>query len=119
MFDKMKKQITSGRLSAKSITALILFGAIILVFVFFGLPAGNGGGSLATAARVNNTLISVADLRSESARMEQMYSQFMGAMGSGEAQRQFIQRQALDRLIEKTPRPSTSWMEDNDSARAQ
>lgn len=101
MFDQMKKQITSGRLSAKSVTALVLFGAIILVFVFFGLPGRTGnGGSLTTAARVNNTLISVADLRSESARMEQMYSQFMGgALGGGEAQRQFIQQQALDRLI--------------------
>jgi rubrerythrin len=27
--------------------------------------------------------------------------------------------EALDRLIEKTPRPSTSWMEDSDSAQAQ
>jgi peptidyl-prolyl cis-trans isomerase D len=56
MADKMKR-----KLSAKSITAIILFGAIILVFVFFGLP-GKMGASVGSVARVNNTLISIAEL---------------------------------------------------------
>ena len=95
--EKMKKQLYSGKLTPKSITAMILFGAIVLVFVFFGLPR-NGAG-VGAVARVNNSYISLADLQSEASRMEQMYGRFMGAMGGGDAQRQFIRQQALENLV--------------------
>jgi parvulin-like peptidyl-prolyl isomerase len=101
-----RKQVESGlqkksRVSMKSITALVLFGAIILVFVFFGLPnsmnAGAGGGG--SAAQVNNSLISAGDLINETTRLEQMYAPLFGGQTIGEAQRQFLRQQALESLI--------------------
>jgi peptidyl-prolyl cis-trans isomerase D len=97
LFETLRRQLFSGKLSAKSITALIMFGAIALVFVFFGLPTHQSG--VGAAAQVNNTLISISDLRQEASRMEQMYAQFMGALGQAEAQREFIRTQALESLI--------------------
>lgn len=102
--ENFRKQIESGfkkdRVSLKSIVALVLFGAIILVFVFFGLHnQGVGGGSAGSAGRVNNKLISVAELRSETQRLEQMYAPMFGGQSIGAAQRQFLQQQALESLI--------------------
>lgn len=102
--ENFRKQVESGfkkgRFSLKSLIALGLFGAIIMVFVFFGLHVGpSGSGSSGSAGRVNNTLISMADLRSESQRLEQMYAPMFGGANLGAAQRQFIQQQALETLI--------------------
>lgn len=103
--ENFRKQIESGfkkdRVSMKSIVALVLFGAIIMVFVFFGLPSqlNGGAGSAGSAGRVNNTLISVSELRSESQRLEQMYAPMFGGQNIGAAQRQFFQQQALESLI--------------------
>lgn len=103
-FNQFRKQLSSGlqkkRWSLKSVTALVLFGAIIMVFALFGLPNQmNGGGQMmGAAAQVNDTLISIADLRSESARLEQMYAPLFGG-NMAEAQRQFVQQQALENLI--------------------
>jgi parvulin-like peptidyl-prolyl isomerase len=83
----------------KSITAILLFGAIILVFVFFGLPSRLRGGPQGYAARVGNKLISVADLRGEASRLEQMYAPMFGGQTPGDAQRQFLRRQAMENLI--------------------
>ncbi|MGZ5280161.1 MAG: peptidylprolyl isomerase [Pseudobdellovibrionaceae bacterium] len=105
-FNQFRKQVSGTfegkRWSAKSITAMILFGAIILVFVLFGFPnneMGAGGAAMGSAARVNNTLIPLADLRSESSRIEQMYPPLFGGAGMGDAQRQFVVQQALEGLI--------------------
>lgn len=98
MADKLRKNLKSSRFSTKSVTAIILFGAIIMVFVFFGMP-NRMGGQAGFAGRVGNKLISVADLRSESARLEQMYAPMFGGQVSGDAQRQFLQQQALENLI--------------------
>jgi parvulin-like peptidyl-prolyl isomerase len=98
MVDQLKKNLKSSRFTTKSITAIILFSAIILVFVFFGLPSRMGG-EAGYAGRVGNKLIAVADLRSESARLEQMYAPMFGGQVTGDAQRQFLQQQALENLI--------------------
>jgi parvulin-like peptidyl-prolyl isomerase len=101
-----RKSVESGlqgrsRVSVKSITALVLFGAIIMVFVFFGLPnsmnTGAGGGG--SAAQVNNSLISAGDLINETSRLEQMYAPLFSGQAIGEAQRQFLRQQALESLI--------------------
>jgi peptidyl-prolyl cis-trans isomerase D len=96
MIQKLKKQLASGRLSLKSIVAVILFGLIALVFVFFGMPTENSG-MPGMAARVNNSFVSAADFNSEMSRMEQMYG-FLLQQGGAE-QRRFVERQALDRLV--------------------
>lgn len=109
-FESFRKSVESGfqkdRVSVKSIVAMIMFGAIIMVFVLFGLTSktagdGMGGGGGGSAGRVNNTLISVGDLRSESQRLEQMYAPMFGGNGMGDAQRQFLRQQALESLIMK------------------
>lgn len=91
MAQKMKR-----KLSAKSVTAIVLFGAIILVFVFFGLP-GQMGAGVGSAAQVNNTFISFADYQQEEKRISQQYQQMFN-MDIG-PQRQFIRQQALEGLI--------------------
>lgn len=102
-FNQFRRQVSKGleskRWSLKSAIAMVLFGAIILVFVFFGFPSkmANSGGA-GSAAAVNKTLISLADLRSESSRIEQVYAPLFGG-NLGDAQRQFVMQQALETLI--------------------
>lgn len=103
MFENLKRQLTNRKkgegISLKNLTAGLLFGAIALVFVFFGLPGKHEIGGGGAVARVNNTLISVADLRSETQKLEQMYAPLLGGNVSGDAQRQFLRNQATENLI--------------------
>ncbi|KYG70193.1 hypothetical protein AZI85_13660 [Bdellovibrio bacteriovorus] len=93
MADKMKR-----KLSGKSVTAIILFGAIILVFVFFGLPGPMGAG-VGSVARVNNSLISVADFQQEENRIQQYYQNLFGSQMDFSSQRQLLRQQALENLV--------------------
>ncbi len=93
MASKLKR-----KLSAKNVTAIILFGAIVLVFVFFGLPNQMTGG-FGAAARVNESFITFTDFQQASEQMEQMYSQYMGGRSFDPQQRKLMQQQALERLI--------------------
>lgn len=69
MFDKVRKP---GR--AKNIIAYIIFGAICLVFVFFGIaPSDFGGSQGGAAAIVNGSVISMADFREQFERIQQQY----------------------------------------------
>lgn len=110
MFEKMRRQIEkasqgakssgsgSSRFTVKSVTAMVLFGAIILVFVFFGMPTRNSGqGGIAWAGQVNNKIITLNDFRRELARVEQMYSMFGGLLGDDAKQQ--IRAEALETLI--------------------
>lgn len=93
MAEKMKR-----KLSAKSVTAIIVFGAIIMVFVFFGLPSHMGGG-IGSVARVNNTLISVADFQQEENRIQQYYQNLFGNQMDFSSRRQLLRQQALENLV--------------------
>ena len=93
MVDTMKK-----KLSAKSITAMVLFGAIILVFVFMGLPGANGP-SIGSVARVNDSLISIADFQQEQNRVQQYYKGIFGDQMDLSPQRQMMEQQALENLV--------------------
>lgn len=93
MADKMRRQ-----LSAKNFTAMILFGAIILVFVFFGLP-GKLGGGVGSVARVNNSLISIADFQQEENRVQQYYQNLFGGSMDLSSQRQLLRQQAMENLV--------------------
>jgi peptidyl-prolyl cis-trans isomerase D len=86
------------KLSAKNVTAIILFGAIILVFVFFGLP-GKLGPGVGSVARVNNTFISVADFQQEENRVQQYYQSLFGGSMDFSSQRQLLRQQALENLV--------------------
>ncbi|UXR63163.1 SurA N-terminal domain-containing protein [Bdellovibrio bacteriovorus] len=93
MADKMKR-----KLSAKSVTAMMVFGAIIMVFVFFGMP-GQMGAGIGSVARVNNTLISVADFQNEENRIQQYYKNLFGDQMDFSSQRQLLRQQALENLV--------------------
>jgi parvulin-like peptidyl-prolyl isomerase len=99
MFDKLKRQMTSDSLTPRRALSILIFGSIILVFVFFGLPSSNDQQGTGSVARVNNTLISVADLRNEAQRLEQMYAPLFGGQMPGDTQRQFLRGQAAENLI--------------------
>lgn len=100
MIEKLKKSLGSDgrdRGVFKKVVALVFFGAIILVFAFFGLAPeqfGMSGGGV--VAQVNNASISLGDLREATRRME---ARFGG--GGNAALREFIQAQALENLIER------------------
>lgn len=93
MADKLKR-----KLSAKSVTAFIVFGAIIAVFVFFGLP-GRLGAGVGSVARVNNTLISIADFQQEENRILQYYQNLFGSQMDFSSQRQLLRQQAVENLV--------------------
>jgi peptidyl-prolyl cis-trans isomerase D len=91
--DKMKR-----KLSAKSITAIVLFGAIILTFVFMGAP-GKLGMGVGSAAQVNNALISIADFQSEESRVAEYYKSIFGSQMDFSSQRQLLRQQAIENLV--------------------
>ncbi len=91
----MKKSLKQRKLS-KKITAWFVFGAICLVFVFFGLPQQMGLSTGGAIAVVNNEIISIAQFRTELSNLEQRF----GAQ-SNDAMKQFIQQQALQGLISR------------------
>lgn len=93
MAERLKK-----RMSAKSITAYVMFGAIILVFVFFGLPSDLGQG-VGQVARVNNAFVSIADYQQEEQRIQQYYASLFGNAMDFSSQRQLLQQQALENLV--------------------
>ncbi len=108
MVEKLKKYLSGGSKNSNAgtekqafrrVVAMVIFGAIILVFVLFGFQGKHNAIGVGSAARVNSAYISVADLQSESQRMEQMYGQLFGGQMSGDAQRQFMRGQALENLI--------------------
>ncbi|UYL07636.1 SurA N-terminal domain-containing protein [Bdellovibrio sp. SKB1291214] len=93
MADKMKR-----KLNAKSVTAIILFGAIILTFVFMDVGAKMGM-SVGSVARVNNALISVGDFQREETRVSEYYKSIFGSQMDFSSQRQLLRQQAIENLI--------------------
>ncbi len=73
MADRLRKQV-----SAKNFTAMLLFGAIILVFVFFGFSGRLGGSSLGAAAQVNDALISIGNMQAAENNLKQIYGEMFG-----------------------------------------
>lgn len=99
LFEKLKGDLQKEGYSPKGIVALIIFGAIAAVFVLFGYNGKHNTIGSGAAGQVNETLISVADLRNESERLQKMYAPMFGGQMGGDMQRQFIQQQALENLI--------------------
>lgn len=95
--ENFKRQLAQRNLSMKSLTAMVLFGVIILVFVFFSGNTQQATGA-GYAAQVNHTYISLKDLDAETARVERSFGQMFGQLGG--AQRSFMTSQALNSLIQ-------------------
>lgn len=97
---EVKKSLEKHNLTRKSIVAYIIFGAIILVFVLFNFPNQKlGAGRQGIAAQVGAQLISLADFKEESQRLEKMYNQFLGGGFDASSQRSFLRGRALENLI--------------------
>jgi peptidyl-prolyl cis-trans isomerase D len=100
MADRLKKQV-----SAKNFTAMLLFGAIILVFVFFGVSGRLGGGGLGAAAQVNDTLISVANMQAAENNLRQIYGEVFGNDAfrlRSEAIRGLVDRELMSQAARKS-----------------
>jgi len=98
MADELKKGMVSRGI-VKKYTAWFVFGAIILVFVFFGFSSRMSHLSVGSAARVNDSFISVADYLSEETRIQQYYSNMFGGKLDMGMQRQFVRSQAIESLV--------------------
>ena len=102
MFESLKYNLKHNRKSAmKNITAWAIFGAIILVFVFWGLtPHNESVGQGGAAATVNGTSISLAKFSEtvENMRRDPRFEQLQSL--GGDAGRQFLQQQAISQLVE-------------------
>lgn len=96
MFEKLSKP---GR--TKNITAYIIFGAICLVFAFFGIaPDRFGNQSVGGAAAiVNEYVISLNDFRERVQRVEQQFSSESVPETQRQSFAQMVRRRALEELI--------------------
>lgn len=92
-----KKRKTTERQYFRSIVAVVVFSAIVIVFIMFGYTGRqSGSGQL---ARVGNHYVSIQEYQTEIERMQRMYSGMFGGQMNAETQRQFFQNQALESLI--------------------
>jgi peptidyl-prolyl cis-trans isomerase D len=103
MTESYQQRLKKG-VSTKSITAMIVFGAIILVFVFFGFSGRLGGGGIGAAAQVNNSLISVSNLQTAEANLKQVYGEVFGNDANrlrSEALRGLVDRELMSQAARK------------------
>ena len=102
MFDQFRYNLKHNRKSVvKNVTAWLIFGAIILVFVFWGMTPRNqsvaAGGAAATVNDANISLLEFNDAM-ERMRRDPRFEQLQ-SLGA-DAGRQILQQQALNQLIE-------------------
>lgn len=90
MLDQLKKNVTK-----KNLIAWLIFGAIIIVFVFFGFSSNMGAGG-GYAARVNNELISIRDFQTATENM----SRYKFLYGDGPDADKNIRNNAINQLID-------------------
>ena len=97
MIEGLKKNLTR-----RNILAYMIFGAIILVFVFFGYQTSNGPQMIGYAARVNDRVISVSEFQTSLDQMMQFYSSLMGGqLGNSPEMQAQMRNSALDQLIQR------------------
>lgn len=102
MFEQLKYNLKHNRRSTiKTGTAWFIFGAIILVFIFWGMnPRNQGvasGGAAVTVNEQNISLVQYSEIM-ERLRRDPRFEQLQ-ALG-GDAGRQILQQQALSQLVE-------------------
>jgi len=100
MAQRLRKQV-----SAKNFVAILLFGAIILVFVLFGLSGRLGSGGIGAAAQVNDTLISLANMQTAENNLRQIYGEVFGNDAfrlRSEALRGLIDRELMSQAARKS-----------------
>jgi len=98
LYENLKQGLKFRDIGFRQIVAVTILSMIVMVFVFFGYSAQDSLG-VGAAAQINGTVISAGEFQRELSRMEQMYAPFLEQMGGGKQQREFIQSQALDNII--------------------
>lgn len=84
---------------------MLLFGAIILVFVFFGVSGRLGGGGIGAAAQVNDTLISIGNMQAAENNLKQIYGEMFGNDAfrlRAEALRGLVDRELMSQAARKS-----------------
>ncbi|MEY4616309.1 MAG: hypothetical protein RJB66_1269 [Pseudomonadota bacterium] len=99
--DQVKKSLDQHSINARSVTAFVLFGAIILVFALFGFPGSRPNLGQGIVAEVNGEIISGADLKEEVTQLERFYNQMFGGNFGMQGQRQLLENQAIENLINR------------------
>lgn len=97
--NKMKKGTADKGLTGRRVVAFLLFGAIAMVFVFFGLSGRLGGAGIGSVASVGNTLISISDFQREEQRIKDYYSNMFGGSQNFNLQESLFKEQAVESLI--------------------
>ena len=86
---------------ARNLTAYIVFGAVCVVFVFFGVTPDQGGPQGgAIVAEVDNTVITVGDLRRLEERQIEFYSRMTGG-NIDDRMRQMIRSNVVRELVQR------------------
>lgn len=97
---KMKKGTQDKKVTFRSVTAFIVFGAIVLVFVLFGLHNDLAGGGLNRVASVNGRIISVGEFQREQEKIKNQYASLFGNAQDLGFQMDFFSKQAVESLIQ-------------------
>lgn len=95
MFEKLRESAHRRR-----VLAVLIFGAIILVFALFNYHPSMGTGP-AYAARVNSQIISVADYKQAFDQTMGFYSQLFGGGQLPPDQMQRIRQEVMDQLVQR------------------
>ncbi len=98
------QQAFSEKFNFKTILALVIFGMIILTFVFSGMVAGKGGNHLGAgvAATVNGEIISLKQFQDQENRISAYYSQMLGGQFENLIQKKQLQAEALNQLVDNS-----------------
>lgn len=86
-------------LLSKRFFAILIFGLIILTFIFSGVFGKRAMGTGGAAAIVNSEVITMADLDQRMKQIEQQYQQMFGGKSQFSPERKMIMGQALQQLI--------------------
>ncbi len=103
-FASSLQQAFAEKFNFKTILALVIFGMIILTFVFSGMVAGSGGKHLGAgvAATVNGEIISLKQFQDQENRISAYYSQMLGGQFENLIQKKQLQMEALNQLVDNS-----------------
>lgn len=92
----------SQKFNFKTVLALVIFGMIIVVFVFSGMMGRNSSLGTGVAATVNGDIISVRQFQEQENRVASYYSQMLGGQFENLIQRKQLQVEALNQLVDNS-----------------
>lgn len=101
-FANQVHQAFSKKLTFKTILALVVFGMIIIVFVFSGMMGQNNQLGMGVAATVNGDIISFKQFQDQESRVTNYYAQMLGGQFENLIQKKHLQAEALNQLVDNS-----------------